>query len=382
MSTCTIPHASRFPLIDGLKAIAMQFILLHHMAAYGPLADSARQVLPDLVEWLYDYARMAVQVFLVLGGYLAARAFDRGFGEGRPSVAQLIVVTVGRYLRLVLPFVVALLLAMICSAIARRWVGNDDFIPASPGVAQFLAHGLLMQSLLGYESLSAGVWYVAIDFQLFVLFAGVVWIADRVAYARPSLKRLDVILVALLTLASLFHFNLDGSLDDWAFYFFGAYGLGILAYWSCRGRRGASVALGLVLVAMPLALMVDFRWRLVIALATAMITMMQGHLSLAERWCRADLIAHLGRTSYALLLIQFPVYLLTTAVSERLGLLEGPGALTNALYALIVAWTASLWAADMFYRWIEVPAGRVRLRWQQPSSTTVHKGPSVALQSE
>lgn len=239
-----------------------------------------------------------------------------------------------------------------------------------------------MQSLLGYESLSAGVWYVAIDFQLFVLFAGVVWIADRVAYARPSLKRLDVILVALLTLASLFHFNLDGSLDDWAFYFFGAYGLGILAYWSCRGRRGASVALGLVLVAMPLALMVDFRWRLVIALATAMITMMQGHLSLAERWCRADLIAHLGRTLYALLLIQFPVYLLTTAVSERLGLLEGPGALTNALYALIVALTASLWAADMFYRWIEVPAGRVRLRWQQPSSTTVHKGPSVALQSE
>lgn len=29
--------------------------------------------------WLYDYARMAVQVFLVLGGYLAAASLAPGW---------------------------------------------------------------------------------------------------------------------------------------------------------------------------------------------------------------------------------------------------------------------------------------------------------------
>ena len=36
------------------------------------MSDIAQPLAPDLMAWLYDYARMAVQIFLVLGGYLAA----------------------------------------------------------------------------------------------------------------------------------------------------------------------------------------------------------------------------------------------------------------------------------------------------------------------
>ena len=53
------------PLIDAFKALASQLIVLHHLAAYGPLSVAARQIAPGTVDWLYDYARMAVQVFLV-----------------------------------------------------------------------------------------------------------------------------------------------------------------------------------------------------------------------------------------------------------------------------------------------------------------------------
>ncbi|MDO8774665.1 MAG: acyltransferase, partial [Burkholderiaceae bacterium] len=59
--------------VDALKLLASQLIVLHHFATYGPLADALSEVAPALTHWFYDYARMAVQVFLVLGGYLAVR---------------------------------------------------------------------------------------------------------------------------------------------------------------------------------------------------------------------------------------------------------------------------------------------------------------------
>ena len=33
--------ASRMPLIDALKAVAAQLILVHHFVSYGPLAAAA-----------------------------------------------------------------------------------------------------------------------------------------------------------------------------------------------------------------------------------------------------------------------------------------------------------------------------------------------------
>ena len=60
--------------IDALKVIASQLIVLHHFSAYGPLSDALSEASPRVATWLYDYARMAVQVFLVLGGYLAVRS--------------------------------------------------------------------------------------------------------------------------------------------------------------------------------------------------------------------------------------------------------------------------------------------------------------------
>ena len=158
------PQTNRFAFIDGLKVVAIQFILFHHLAAYGPLSADVQQVAPDLISWLYDYGRMAVQVFLVAGGYLAARALSP---SGAPFAAPLLVTICNRYLRLALPYIVSLLLAVLVATLARLWMDDEDFVAAAPSLAQGLAHVFLLQGILGYESLNAGVWYVAIDLQLF-----------------------------------------------------------------------------------------------------------------------------------------------------------------------------------------------------------------------
>ena len=93
-----MPHTmsnapSRLALIDALKAVASQFIVLHHLAFYGPMSDFTHQLWPGLITWLSQDARMAVQVFLVISGFLSARALAPtrisstccGCGRARPS---------------------------------------------------------------------------------------------------------------------------------------------------------------------------------------------------------------------------------------------------------------------------------------------------------
>ena len=64
----------KYGVINLLKAVAAQLIVLHHLAFYGPMADHVRLILPDLIDWLAGSARIAVQVFLVVGGFLAAKS--------------------------------------------------------------------------------------------------------------------------------------------------------------------------------------------------------------------------------------------------------------------------------------------------------------------
>ena len=108
---------ARQTYIDALKLIGAQLVVLHHFAAYGPLAEAVSRVAPGLIAWLYDYARLAVQVFLVLGGYLAVQSLTPTARHGAALVLRTLL---RRYQRLVLPFCVTLLLAVASAALARH----------------------------------------------------------------------------------------------------------------------------------------------------------------------------------------------------------------------------------------------------------------------
>ena len=58
--------------MDALKAIACLLIVLHHLAAYGPMSEIAYPLFPGLIDGLYEYGRIAVQVFFVVAGFLFA----------------------------------------------------------------------------------------------------------------------------------------------------------------------------------------------------------------------------------------------------------------------------------------------------------------------
>ena len=350
---------SRLPHIDALKALAAQVIVLHHLVSYGPIADAAHEALSLLAGALHEYGRMAVQVFLVVGGFLSARALSPQGGTLRARLPELLW---RRYLRLTLPFLAALVLTLgACLLAAPSW---PELVPTDISAGQLLAHVLLLHDVLGFEALTVGAWYVAIDLQLFACLAGLLWLARRCSPHAPGSRVAGPLLVAALALASAFAFNRDTALDAWAPYFFAAYGLGALVHWLGLWRH-RSAGLALLAIAFGAALALDWRDRLALALATALwlasaeARQAQGRPLLPARW--APMLAAWARPSYALFLLHVPVLLLANTLLANVG----DASVATGLLLLVVAWVLANWLSLPFHRWVEVPAARLDpLAWR------------------
>jgi peptidoglycan/LPS O-acetylase OafA/YrhL len=349
----------RLPGIDALKGLACVMIVWHHLAFYGPMSDVVHPVAPALMGWLYDYGRMAVQVFLVVSGFLAAASLAPQGVAVFESPGRLVL---RRYWRLVKPYLVALAVSVLVAALVRPWFAHPS-VSAASTLPQLLAHVFLLQDILGQEALSAGVWYVAIDFQLYTLAVLIFAFARRfqfaqgeggdAAHATSASAQLGVSLILLLALASLLFFNRLPAFDITALYFCGSYALGMFAFWASR-KLGARRAFWLATMAVMggLALALDFRGRLVVALVTAFGLVGLSSLepqAWAVRWLQQRRLVQLGQISYSVFLIHFPVCLLVNAVIGYFW----PTQLIANVAGLLLAFMLSLLAGSALYRWIE-----------------------------
>jgi peptidoglycan/LPS O-acetylase OafA/YrhL len=342
----SIAIATRDARIDLLKLLCAQCIVLHHFSAYGPLSDGLELAMPQLSALLFDYGRMAVQVFLVVGGFLAVASFDSA--KGIRSSALLRTVR-QRYARLVVPMAVSLVLTVLVAAWARRWL-DDDILSATPTLWQVLANLMLVQDIAGVGALSVGVWYVAIDFQLYALTALIFWFSQRRTQRGVTAKAL----IAALTMLSLYWFNLHPQWDAWAPYFFGAYGLGALAWWTQRSHRHTQAISALAVLALA-ALVVAFRGRMLLALGTSLLLgLRSGAWSQMQpavgRW-----IARMSGASYALFLVHFAVLLVTNVLYQHWAMSSAVAIIAMGILGLLCSNLLAL----AFTRWVEAPLMRL-----------------------
>jgi peptidoglycan/LPS O-acetylase OafA/YrhL len=317
--------------------------------------------MPNLSSILFDYGRYAVQVFLVVAGYLAAQSVGKlmaiGHAHSNGFGARLVLqLAMRRYLRLVGPYVVALLITVVCASLARQW-SADEYIGQPETTAQVLAHLFLLQGALGYDSISAGVWYVAIDWQLFT--------ALVVVYAVFRQQTIRISVIFILMVASLLYFNRHADYENSFIYFIGSYGLGIFACWASsvhainanlRWVSAKKVLLATAFIVLLSAL--HSVWlRNYLALGIAFLLLYAGNrpyrhpqswLASAMQWASAR--------AYCAFLIHFAFILLanTTLVVWNV---ESP-AIGLGFVALIsvLSWIA----AGYLYRWVELPVGRWR----------------------
>ncbi len=322
--------------VDVLKVVAAQLIVWHHFSAYGPMADTMTLVWPSLVNWLYEDARLAVQVFLVVSGYLAGQSV-----MSKP-VHQPLVLIGKRYLRLV-PFYVLALTLVTCAVSLSRTSIHADWLPTEPNAWQFLTHVLLVSDLFGFEALSSGAWYVAIDFQLYVVLIVLCHDVRRNRFKRISIG------VALLCIASMWQFNRIKELDIWAIYFFGAYGLGVLAAWSKRSKFDQTVFWIVALLAFG-ALWFEFRSRLCLALFTAIWLVIKPRGTI--RWTPMKRVVHrLSNSAYVLFLTHFAAIVLFSSMWNKSHFYDPD----TAFYLTAFAWLCCVGMGLFMHEKAEVP---------------------------
>jgi len=345
---------SRLPLLDAMKGLGCIAIVLHHLAVYGPMSDVVRGDFPALIDGLEIYARLAVQMFFVLAGFLVASQLAP---EGQPSTSSTtsaLGLILKRYRRLVTPFLFAIASAILITAIVRPWFVHDS-LSAPPSLAQLLAHALLLHDLTGFEALSAGVWYVAIDFQLFILTVLLTAFSARVA---PTWRWVFLCLMIALAAASLWMLNRHNQYEDYAPYFFGAYALGMLAYWSTRQSLGG-VLLFTIAALGSVALWLQYRNPIVVALATAIIVALAGQRGWLAQWPRPGLLTWLGQRSYSIFLIHYGFVIGMNALWARF---FPAGVLINAL-GMMLAVTLSVGAGALLYRYVESQPNALGRNW-------------------
>ena len=339
------PHRSG--LIDTLKGVCCLLILTHHLAFYGPMSDAAYSLIPGTIDFLFEYGRMAVSVFLVIGGFLTGQIICRPNVFVKKSVAEFIW---SKYVRLVIPYLAAIGLAIICSFIASRWMQHSS-LSSSPETAQLTSHLFLLQNLLGYESLSAGLWYVEIDFQLFLATLLLVFLVEKLApatWSYTSTHSISMGILALLTISSLFIFNLNDTLDTTFLYFYSSYGLGILVAYITR-EKATYFLLFLLSVIVALSLYLHFRERILISLITAALLCTAHQQDWMNTRIWQNPITYLGKMSYSIFLVHFPISLLFSALFYHLY----PHNPEMNLVGMGLSAITSLIVAAIFYRIIE-----------------------------
>jgi peptidoglycan/LPS O-acetylase OafA/YrhL len=279
--------------VDLLKVVCAQLIVLHHAVVYAPSALALERHWPRLTEFFFEPGRWVVHVFLVLGGYLSAQGLARVQQQGLLTLAW------RRYVRLIPLFMLAVATTLVVSWVVQRHYA-PDFLTSVPSAWGWLSHLTLTFDWLGVEAVCAGAWYVAIDFQLYLLLAawvllarrrtGVAWIGWRAGLMAAS------VLLATIWLSRM------PELDAWAPYFWASYGLGVLVAWSRQG--GASRrwlwCLGFV---WAVDLVLDFRGRQALALASAALIYVWPYIRTARsspRW-----IAQACDLSYAVFVGHF-----------------------------------------------------------------------------
>ncbi|MDO9360552.1 MAG: acyltransferase family protein [Polaromonas sp.] len=344
--------AQRLPGVDALKALACVLIVWQHLAFYGPMSDVVHGAMPALMNWLYTYGRMAVQVFLVVAGFLAACSLAP---QGSAVFRQPDRLLLRRYRRLALPLAVAVLVTVAVAALVRPWLHHAS-VPGAPTFWQLLANLFLLQDLVGEDALSAGLWYVAIDFQLFAMSVALLTLLRGERHRWLALA---------LAAASLLVFNRHSWLDMTGLYFFGAYALGMMAWWAARDAQPGRWLLAIVVLGAS-ALLIDFRGRLVVALAVALALVWMQRGGWAARWLQAPWIRQLGERSYSIFLIHFPVCLLVNALVIQLW----PGQLAANALGMLSAFGLSLLAGAFLYRTVESPHAFWR-GWRKPALPVV-----------
>ncbi len=358
------PHASRFRFIDALRGIAALAVCWHHVNLYGPLPEPAATVMPKWLRLGAFYGWAGVPMFFVISGFVIAYSV-RGAWITPRFLGNF---ALRRSLRLDPSYWVMIGLALFLHFLPEM-VGLPSPHESGLTAGQVLTHFVYLQNISEYDNLSAGFWTLCIEMQFYLLFCVMLAVAQRLSRGgqdNPQPRGAALALVFLpLALGSLFFFNLDEAFDDWIIYFFSMFFVGAAAWWTLDRRLPAWLLWGYLA-----AMGARFVWHGGDDIPFAMVTVAAiyligraGRLGSTLNWRP---LQYLGRISYSLYLIHYPVSHIVVNAGYRLTG-DSPWA---AFGWLALSVLLSVLAAHFLYLFVEAPTARLASRLKPRSIAT------------
>lgn len=342
----------RFALIDAVRGIAAIGIASFHIHRYGPLPQAADSVIPSILQYILNNAWVGVQVFFVIAGFVLAY---------RLRAVHLSTVLCGKFvlrriLRLGLPYWATVVFVALLNVYAIKCLA-DESLAGQVGWTHLISQFVFCQDILGYGNLSAGMWFVAIDLQFGLLFVVLVglsqWLSGGGSTGSGRARLAILIAIICPALLAMSFFNLDDDYDEWIQYFFHMPVLGAVAWWTLEGRL-PRIAFWAYLGAMLLGLAICWRAELVIAAIAGVALYGAGRMQILD-FPVSLAFQQLGKLSYSLFLIHYPISWIVMMVGYRLTGTQP----TWAAFWLVASLAASLLAAQLLHVFVESPANRL-----------------------
>ncbi|HEY0981816.1 acyltransferase family protein [Schlesneria sp.] len=349
----------RFVFVDGLRGLAAMGIVLFHIWWYEPPPYPWLDSIHWIVDATFIRIRAGVQVLLVISGFVIAYTCRKTWVTPR----EVSLFTLRRLIRLVPAYWFTLgcvvLVNLVCDA-------AGDFASPYEGeltIARVSAHLTFLQDILGHEALSAGIWTICIEMQFYVV-AILGWGIAQHFFPRPVPSEPRPSAFALLAVfaplgfASLFYWRMLESTTPWVIHFTWMFFLGMATWWTLDRslpRFCYGIIVGIALV--ELAFDDEWWYENSVALLTSISIFVAGSFDRLHRWLNWPWLQYLGRISYSLYLIHFPVCHLVITMAWKL--FDDQPTSNQASAILLSALGLSLVAAHALYTFVEAPSLRL-----------------------
>ncbi len=347
---------ARFAFLDGLRGLAALGIAVYHIWRYEPQPYAAMECLPWIVDWVLLRSWVGVQFLLVLSGFVIAFTLRETWVTPREVASFL----GRRIVRLGPPYWATLAFVLVLHVVNVTWWNLPPSFEEPLTSGRVLAHTAFHQDVLEQTPLSAAIWTVCIEMQFYVVSVLGWGIAQRLkrrsdrASPKPSATVL-MLVFAPLAWISLFYWNRQDSTEPWVTHFLCSFFLGMVTWWTLDRTVSPYVFMAsIAVVAGHLA----FQWKLenALALTAALSIFVAGRTGHFHDWLNWRWLQYLGRISYSLYLIHYPVSHYLTWFGWRW--CDNSPTPAQSSLILLTCLVASIVAGHLLYVGVELPAGR------------------------